>query len=983
MLKDIEEMNTHTQSNDLGYFGANLTEQNHELDKDIKDYYQSYSRPGLSRLLKTLDMQHIYTRGQGNYLYYQDEGKEVAVLDALGGFGACIFGHNYPPLVNRLQDMLIKQTPFLAQGSTRPNTALLGKKLNAMLEDRFHKSFVSITLNTGADAVEASLKHSELRRKNKLESKIDHFIGQLRLAQKALRNDGAEFNSEFLNSISKHLGSHVTNFHMAFIQLEAKAKGLLSVRPTCLSVNRAYHGKTTGALQLTHGEAYRTPFSSLGPVSEFICPDENGSLNNAIENTLLSLPVINLVGNKIVFNTENFTNISALFVEPLQGEGGIHALDKSFLIKCREAASDHDFLLVFDEIQSGMGRTGTFLYCEQAGVCPDVILLSKSLGGGLSKISVAAFKKSIYEPDFDEVHSSTFAEDDLSAGIALDALTLISQPKLLARATNMGVYLKNKLNEMSKAFPSVIHEVRGEGLFLGLVFKPQVHSESFVIRFLSDTKMLGYTLAGYLLHEMNIRIGTTLSDGLVLRIEPSLFITEAECDYLVQGLMSAAECIQKANAYELTKYMVGLQRDKQGDIKDFRGINCGKLPKFEPNLPTVTFVATPASALHVMDSDESLKLYKPKQVVDLLAKIVEVLGPVETETRTIESITGEKINFRMLVLMYDPIFISKRLSSGYLQDILENIIEVQKDSESLNHKVLGLGSYTSIVSHNGLDLVSDDISLTTGNALTVGMGARAILKSAQEHQLDLSTCTMAVLGAGGNIGSVYSEVLSDHVPRLILIGRENRLARLHQTAVTIYRQAHDAIQHKNVASGSVAEFLAGTKSYQDWVLMHDESQNSYEALIQSLQDELGDDSPILVTSDNAWLKHSNLILTCSNAPTPIVFPNMLGKQKTIICDVSVPQDVDDSVAHDCDNVEVIRGGLVRLPRNPEIEWLGNQCLGKGVSYACMAETMLLGLDGCREHGSYGKISKQEVIKILGVADIHGFELAKIKVEKIF
>lgn len=968
-----------------------ISHKNDEIEKstptitndDVIHYYQNYSRPGLSRLLKTLGMQNIYTRGEGNYLYYEHNGIEIPVLDALGGFGACIFGHNYPPLVSVLKNMLSNNVPFLAQASTRKNAALMGHKLNSMLEQRFNKSFVSITLNTGADAVEAALKHSELKRKKSLEIKILAFIDALRVLRKAQRNENIRLNTRFLEHASRYLDATLTDQHMTLIHLEAKARDLLLIRPTCLSIKRGYHGKTTGALQLTHGESYRAPFSSLGPISQFVCPDNAESLDKIVATTMIELPCVIRNGDNFEFSTEQFCNISSLFAEPLQGEGGIHPLKQGFLQHCRDVADDHNFSLIFDEIQSGMGRTGTFLYCEKMGVVPDVILLSKSLGGGLSKISVAAFEKSIYDADFDEVHSSTFAEDDLSAGIALEALNLIAQPEFLNKAGVIGQYLKNKLHHIAGKYTDVVDCVRGEGLFLGFVFKPQVNSESFVIRFLSETGMLGYTLAGHLLHEYGIRIGTTLSDALVLRIEPSLFITEQECDRLVHALERAAECIQKANAYELTKYMVDDMTGGTCDIKDFRGINCGRLPEFEPGLPTVTFVATPASALHVMDSDVSLKLYRPRQVVELLGKIVEVLGPVETETRTIESITGEKINFRMLILMYDPIFISNRLSTGYLSDILDNIKVVQKDSEKFNHRVLGLGSYTSIVSHNGLDLTSDDIALTTGNALTVGMGARAILKSADEHKLDLSACSMAVLGAGGNIGSVYSEVLADHVPRLILIGRENRLVRLYQSAVTIYRQAHEVIRHKKIKESSVAHVLAKTKSYAEWVTFNDDSDTSFEQLIELLQQELGDDAPVLVTSDNQWLKHSNLILTCSNAPTPIVFPHMLGTHKTIICDVSVPQDVDDSVANECENVELIRGGLVKLPRNPEIEWMGNQCLGKGVSYACMAETMLMGLEGHREHGSYGKISKQEVIKILEIADIHGFELAKIKVEKIF
>ena len=952
-----------------------------EDSKTISELYSKYSRPGLSKLLKTLRMQQCYTRAQSNSLFYNNDGKEIEVLDALGGFGACIFGHNHEPLVNKYQDMLLKQVPFLAQASTRVNTALLGDSLNRLLYSRFNDNFISITLNTGADAVEAAIKHSELVRKKKLNKLISSVRQDMSLIRKKLRHQTIVIPESTIRDITKSI-QPIETIEDALTEIESYLKRIELTRPATLSVKRAYHGKSTGALQLTHGEAYRKPFTSLGLDSHFVNPDSDNPFEHVIENYLLEVPSLKHDGGILEIEFTKFLNVNALFAEPLQGEGGIRPLSKAFLSECRDTADGYGFPLVFDEIQSGMGRTGTFLYCEQLGVKPDVVLLSKSLGGGMAKISVSAFSENIYDPDFDEIHSSTFAEDELSAGVALEALNLISEPELMAQAKHKGDYLKSQLSLVCKQYPEVAKEVRGEGLFLGFVFEEQQHSESFVIRFLSENGLLGYVVAGYLLHEHDIRIGSTLSDSHVLRIEPSLYITDEQCDRLIKGIGEAAEVLAKANAYQLTKYMIALEKNN-APIADFRGKNCGRLPSYEPGLPTVTFVATPASAVHVMDSDESLKLYTPRQVVDLLAQIVEVLGPVETETRTIQSITGKKINFRMLILMYDPVFISKRLASGYLSDILENIRDVQQDCESLHHTVLGLGSYTSIVSHNGMDLISDDISITTGNALTVGMGARAILKSSDEHAIDLAQSTMAVLGAGGNIGSVYSEVLADHVPRLLLIGRENRLARLYQTALSIYKQAHESIVNKQVKTNSIAEFLQDHSIYLDWVSLSDDSLESFEVLMNRLNQALGNEAPVHVTDDMTLLSSANLILTCSNAPAPIVFPNMIGKQKTIICDVSVPQDVDDSVGHECENVELIRGGLVKLPLNPEILWMGNQCLGSGVSYACMAETMLLGLEGRKEHGSYGKISKQEVNSILDIADLHGFELAKIKVEKVF
>jgi len=955
----------------------------HSLESIARDYYQTYSRPGLSKLLKTLRMQQCYSSAEGDYLFYTKSDKTVKVVDALGGFGACIFGHNHLDLVNHLQGMLFRKTPVLAQGSTRVNTAILGHKLSQMLEQRFGEGYVSITLNTGADAVEAAIKHCEMSRNKRLLSHIDDTEKLIEQIKKLIRHQSIDNLQEFSIEIQAFLGKDISTIDHAISELQQYLRQLKHIRPTTLAIKRGYHGKTTGALQLTYGEAYRSPFMNLGPNSLFVDPEDNQSLDHAIESLMLDIPKINLDDKQARLSIKKMANITGLFCEPLQGEGGIRPLTQSFLKECEEKCKENLIPLVLDEIQSGMGRTGTFLYCEQLGIKPDIVLLSKSLGGGLCKISTACIKQSIYDPDFDEVHSSTFAEDDLSAGVAVRSLEMIEQPDYLKKASNAGDYLKQGLLQIQKDYPEIVDDVRGHGLFLGFAFRPQVKSHSFVIRFLSESEKLGYVIAGYLLHEHNIRIGTTLSDSHVLRIEPSLYISSDDCDLIVTAIRTACEILAKANAYELTKYLLGQERESSFEIQDFSKTNCGKLPEYEKGLPTVTFVATPASALHVMDSDISLKCYKPNDVVKLLAQIVEVLGPVETETRTIESITGQKINFRMLILMYDPVFISGRLAKGYLDDILDNIKAVQKESEQRHHTVLGLGSYTSIVSHNGLDLTTDQISLTTGNALTVGMGARAIMKAAQENSIAMNDAVMAVLGAGGNIGSVYSEVLADAVSKLILIGRENRLERLYQTAATIYKQAHEAIKMNRVAANSIAEQLSASEIYNEWALFNDDSEQSYQELVSRLCDGLKEKAPITITSDMNTLRQANLILTCSNAPTPIVYANMLGEHKTVICDVSVPQDVDDSVAYELDNVELIRGGLVRLPKNPDILWLGNQCLGSGVSYACMAETMLLGLEGQKEHGSYGKISKYEVKRILEIADIHGFELAKIKVEKVF
>ena len=300
--------------------------------------------------------------------------------------------------------------------------------------------------------------------------------------------------------------------------------------------------------------------------------------------------------------------------------------------------------------------------------------------------------------------------------------------------------------------------------------------------------------------------------------------------------------------------------------------------------------------------------------------------------------------------------------------------------------VVGLGAYTSIVSRNGLKLVSDEICITTGNALTVGIGVRTMLRAARSRQIDVSNSTLGIVGAGGNIGSIYAQILAEHVHQMILVGRAGRLQKLDRVAADIYSQiALDEMGQLSQADkvSNLARVILSTESYQQIRPTDLQSLNGKQRFYESINRELGDQRPVKVVDDMSQLAASNLILCASNAPDAVLFAEHIGDQQTIVCDVSVPEDVADSV-HSCENAFVISGGIVELPRDPELRWLGIDNLGQGASYACMAETMLLGLDGRVEHGSYGPISKEQVYNMLELADKHGFGLAQPKVgESVF
>ena len=156
----------------------------------------------------------------------------------------------------------------------------------------------------------------------------------------------------------------------------------------------------------------------------------------------------------------------AVLIEPIQGEGGVHVPLDGYLQYARELCDKHGAVLIFDEIQSGMGRTGTFLACQGYGVKPDIVTLAKGLAGG---VPIGAFMAT------DEVaaafspgdHGSTFGGNPLACAAALAVLSVIEKENLMANASSMGTYLMNELENLKKKYPALIKIVRGKGLMVG------------------------------------------------------------------------------------------------------------------------------------------------------------------------------------------------------------------------------------------------------------------------------------------------------------------------------------------------------------------------------------------------------------------------------------------------------------------------------------------------------------------------------------
>jgi ornithine--oxo-acid transaminase len=163
-------------------------------------------------------------------------------------------------------------------------------------------------------------------------------------------------------------------------------------------------------------------------------------------------------------------NTAAFLVEPIQGEGGIIIPPPGYLAECARLCKQHNVLLICDEIQTGLGRSGALLACDHDGVKPDGLILGKALGGGLLPVSAFLARREVMAVFHPGDHGSTFGGNPLAAAVALEALEIIVEDKYAERAERVGNYFLEELKAISSP---LIKEVRGKGLLIGIELQPE------------------------------------------------------------------------------------------------------------------------------------------------------------------------------------------------------------------------------------------------------------------------------------------------------------------------------------------------------------------------------------------------------------------------------------------------------------------------------------------------------------------------------
>lgn len=314
-------------------------------------------------------------------------------------------------------------------------------------------------------------------------SSLYYIENQARLAQKLVESTCAD-KAFFCNSGAEANEGAIKLARIYFYKKKIDKNEIISL-------DHSFHGRTLATVAVTGQEHYQAPYRPNLPGVTQVEPNNFEALKAAVTD-----------------------KTAAIMLEPIQGESGVHPMDKEYLQKVRELCNEKNIILIFDEVQTGMGRTGHLFAYQLYGIEPDIFTSAKALGGGVPIGAVCAkqFVADAFEPGD---HGTTFGGNPLATAAGLAVFDIYESEHLVENAKLKGEEFKNKLNMLKDKYPDKISEIRGAGLLIGIQVKDE----------------LGKTVFNKLFEN---KILTSLCSGNTIRIAPPLIITSGDIDLFIK-----------------------------------------------------------------------------------------------------------------------------------------------------------------------------------------------------------------------------------------------------------------------------------------------------------------------------------------------------------------------------------------------------------------------------------------------------------------
>ncbi len=339
---------------------------------------------------------------------------------------------------------------------------------------------------------------------------VQHQVGRLTIVSRAYHTDKL---GPFLKRLCELTGQDMAlpmNTGAEAVETAIKAvrkwaytrKGVAPDKAEIIACRGNFHGRTTTIVAMSDEPQYQQGFGPFPPGFRLVDYGSVADLEAAITD-----------------------NTAAFLVEPIQGEGGIVVPPDGYLKAAKKVCEQHNVLLIADEIQTGLGRTGTLLACEHDGVTPDGLILGKALGGGILPVSAFLARREVMDVFTPGDHGSTFGGNPLAAAVGLEALNILVDEDLPARSAMMGAHL---LDSLAAIDTPLVREIRGRGLFVGIDIDPGIASGRAVCE-----ALLGRGLLSKETHET------------VVRLAPPLIINREQLDWAAAQIREVLMDIDK------------------------------------------------------------------------------------------------------------------------------------------------------------------------------------------------------------------------------------------------------------------------------------------------------------------------------------------------------------------------------------------------------------------------------------------------------
>ncbi len=288
-------------------------------------------------------------------------------------------------------------------------------------------------------------------------------------------------------------------------------------KQTIVAATKGFHGKSYGSLSASAKAEFRRPFGPMLPNIEHVPFNDLPALRDMFSSC-------KAVGE----------DVGAVILEPIQGEGGVNIPGDEYLPGVRALCDEFGSLLILDEVQTGMGRTGKMFCCDHWGVAPDIMCLAKGFGGGVMPAGAVVGTREVFSRIFTNpfLHTTTFGGNPLACAAALATINVLIEEALPERAATMGAYMLDGLRRAVRDHEDLVVDVRGKGLLMAL-------------EFIDDRT--GFELGKQML-ERGVLVSGTLVNARVVRIEPPLTIYQSQAEYVCDALADSLRALKRAAA---------------------------------------------------------------------------------------------------------------------------------------------------------------------------------------------------------------------------------------------------------------------------------------------------------------------------------------------------------------------------------------------------------------------------------------------------